>query len=60
MRPVLEEACLLLLGLAFVVGAIGFWAFVSRGVARKSSPDGSRSSPRGASGIWPSRAGRSR
>ena len=37
MRPVLK-AFLLLLGLAFVVGVVGLWAFVSRGVSAKEQP----------------------
>jgi len=37
MRPVLK-AFLLLLGLALAVGAIGLWAFVSRGVSAKEQP----------------------
>jgi mono/diheme cytochrome c family protein len=37
MRPVLK-ALLLLLGLAFVVGLIGLWYFVSSGVSAKEQP----------------------
>jgi cbb3-type cytochrome c oxidase subunit III len=37
MRPVLK-AFLLLLGLAIVVGAIGLWYFVNRGVSAKEQP----------------------
>jgi mono/diheme cytochrome c family protein len=37
MRPVLK-AFVLLLGLAVVVGAIGLWVFVSRGVSAKEQP----------------------